>query len=102
MSTLGSSPHASACAACARPISPPPGQTAALFDMFCDLKGATRTPSRAKARHRAVTTGRMRLNKQAGTIEVNDSLTLSGIPELAFRDALGVRSSLDVIVAHYL
>src|SRR5258708_10497559 len=56
MSTLGSSPHASACAACARPISPPPGQTAALFDMFCDLKGATRTPARAKARHSAVTT----------------------------------------------
>ena len=56
MSTLGSSPHASACTACARPISPPPGQTAALFDMFCDLNGATRTPARANARHSAVTT----------------------------------------------
>src|ERR1700722_10385520 len=56
MSTLGSMPHASACTACARPISPPRGQTAALFDMFCDLKGATRTPLRAKARHSAVTT----------------------------------------------
>ena len=29
---------------------PPPGQTAALFDMFCDLKSATRTALRAKAR----------------------------------------------------
>src|ERR1019366_6972805 len=56
MSGLGSSPHAWACTACARPISPPPGQTAALFDMFCDLKGATRTPARANTRHSAVTT----------------------------------------------
>src|SRR5579864_8177988 len=56
MSVLGSSPHASACTACARPISPPPGQTAALFDMFCDLNGATRMPARANARHNAVTT----------------------------------------------
>src|SRR5208283_3926809 len=56
MSRLGSSPHAWACTACARPISPPPGQTAALFDMFCDLKGATRTPARANTRHSAVTT----------------------------------------------
>src|SRR5258707_11505624 len=55
ISTLGSSPHASACTACARPISPPPGQTAELFDMFWDLNGATRTPARANARHSAVT-----------------------------------------------
>src|SRR5271166_672009 len=55
MSRLGSSPHAWACTACARPISPPPGQTAALFDMFCALNGATRTPARANARHSAVT-----------------------------------------------
>jgi predicted helicase len=29
-------------------------------------------------------TGRMRLNKTAGSIEVNNSLTLTGIPEAAF------------------
>ena len=48
-------PAAAACRAWARPISPPPvprspagsGQTAALLDMFCALKGATRTPRRA-------------------------------------------------------
>ena len=42
MSTLGSTPAASACAACARPISPPSAVTEALSAMFCDLKGATR------------------------------------------------------------
>src|ERR1700674_334675 len=56
MSSVGASPHASACIACARPISPPPAHTAELFDMFCDLKGATRTPARAKARPSAATT----------------------------------------------
>src|SRR5262245_40211605 len=56
MSTVGSNPQASACTAWARPISPPPGHTAALLDMFCDLKGATRTPARENARHSAVTT----------------------------------------------
>src|SRR5258708_31924528 len=55
MSRLGSSPHASACTACARPISPPPRRTAELFDMFWDLNGATRTLARANARHSAVT-----------------------------------------------
>src|ERR1700688_1674044 len=56
MSSVGASPQASACFACARPISPPPAHTAELFDMFCDLKGATRTPARAKARPSAATT----------------------------------------------
>src|SRR4029078_3708599 len=40
----GSRPHASACATCARPISPPPTHGYELFDMFCALNGATRTP----------------------------------------------------------
>ncbi len=53
MSTLGSTPAASACAACDRPISPPSAVTAALSAMFCDLKGATRYPARAKRRQRA-------------------------------------------------
>ena len=53
MSTVGSMPAASACAACARPISPPSAVTAALSDMFCALNGATRTPARAKMRQRA-------------------------------------------------
>jgi hypothetical protein len=44
MSTLGGVRHASACNACARPISPPPSATAALLDMFCGLNGRTRTP----------------------------------------------------------
>src|ERR1700679_3084139 len=42
--TVGINPHASDCTACARPISPPSKVTQALFDIFCALKGATRTP----------------------------------------------------------
>src|SRR6266446_5310631 len=56
ISSAGSKPHASAWAACARPISPPPRHTAALLDMFCDLNGATRTPDRANNRQRPATT----------------------------------------------
>src|SRR5690242_7194745 len=53
MSALGSMPAAAAGTACARPISAPSPSTAAVLDMFCALKGATRTPLRAKARHSA-------------------------------------------------
>src|SRR5579875_4131053 len=56
MSTVGSRPQASAWTAWARPISPPPGHTAALLDMFCDLNGATRIPARANSLQRPVTT----------------------------------------------
>src|SRR3954463_4100961 len=56
ISVIGCRPHASACAACARPISPPPGQTIELFDMFCALNGATRRPMRRRYRHTAVAT----------------------------------------------
>src|SRR3954471_8629240 len=55
MSAVGSTPAAAACTAWARPISEPSAQTAALFDMFWALKGATRTPLRAKTRHSAAT-----------------------------------------------
>ena len=51
MSTVGASPHAAACTAVARPISEPSSQTAALFDMFWALNGATRTPCRRSHRH---------------------------------------------------
>ena len=47
----GSTPAAAACIACARPISAPSAVTAELSDMFCALKGATFTPSRASHRH---------------------------------------------------
>src|SRR5438874_689283 len=53
MSAVGATPAAAACTAWARPISAPSAQTAALFDMFCALNGATRTPRRAKMRHSA-------------------------------------------------
>ena len=56
MSTVGSSPAARAWSACARPISPPPGHAAALFDMFCGLKGATESPRRRAARQSPATT----------------------------------------------
>ena len=54
-----STPAAAACMACARPISArrPAGTTAEFSDMFCALKGATRTPCRASHRQiPAVTT----------------------------------------------
>src|SRR5947209_15490817 len=54
--TLGASPAARACIAWARPISPPSTVTAELFDMFCALNGATRTPLRASSRHSPATT----------------------------------------------
>jgi predicted helicase len=46
-------------------------------------------------------TGRMRLSKAARTIEVNNSLTLAGIPEAAFDYVLGTRSALEWIVDQY-
>jgi predicted helicase len=46
-------------------------------------------------------TGRMRLNKEAGAIEVNNSLTLAGIPLQAFDYVLGTRSALEWIVDQY-
>src|SRR3954464_11669265 len=54
--TLGESPAARACIACARPISPPSTVTAELLDMFCALNGATRMPLRANSRHNPATT----------------------------------------------
>src|SRR5438874_2251293 len=49
MCTLGATPAARACTACARPISPPPATTAALFDMFCGLNGRTARPRSLQA-----------------------------------------------------
>lgn len=46
-------------------------------------------------------TGRMQLDKERGSIVVNDSLTLSGIPKEAFNYVLGTRSALDWIVDQY-
>src|SRR5689334_17034218 len=54
--TLGASPAARACMACARPISPPSTVTTELLDMFCALNGATRIPLRASSRHSPATT----------------------------------------------
>src|ERR1700709_1137395 len=48
-------PQASACSACARPISPPSAATAALLDMFCGLNGATLRPRILAARHSPAT-----------------------------------------------
>jgi predicted helicase len=45
--------------------------------------------------------GRMVLDKEAGTIVVNSSLTLEGIPKDAFDYLLGTRSALDWIVDQY-
>jgi hypothetical protein len=64
-------PAASACSACARPISPPSMVTAELSAMFCGLKGATRTPRRCRMRHRRhqhalAGVGSAALNHQAG------------------------------------
>ena len=55
MSREAGTRHARACSACARPISPPSAVTAALLDMFCGLKGRTRSPRRVNARHSPAT-----------------------------------------------
>ena len=43
----------------------------------------------------------MRLDKERGAIEINRSLTLSGIPVAAFDYVLGTRSALEWIVDQY-
>jgi predicted helicase len=43
----------------------------------------------------------MRLDEEHGTIEVNSSLTLSGVPAEAFQYVLGTRSALEWIVDQY-
>ncbi len=53
MSAEGSTPAARAWSDWARPISDPSPQTAALFDMFWALNGATRHPRRANIRQNA-------------------------------------------------
>ena len=53
MRTSGSMRQACACTTWARPISPPSRVTNELSDMFCDLNGATRSPSCRKIRHSA-------------------------------------------------
>lgn len=55
MCTLGAMPAARACNAWARPISPPSAVTAALFDMFCGLKGRTSRPRRVNRRAKPAT-----------------------------------------------
>ncbi len=46
-------------------------------------------------------TGRMRLDKDAGTIEVNSSLTVVGILPQVFDYVLGTRSALEWVVDQY-
>src|SRR5690606_41890001 len=55
MSVWRGTPAARACNACARPIAPPSAVTAALFDMFCGLNGATDRPRLRAARQRPAT-----------------------------------------------
>ena len=55
MCTDGGTPHARACNAWARPISPPSAVTAALLLMFCGLNGRTLSPRRVNARHSPAT-----------------------------------------------
>ncbi len=44
---------------------------------------------------------KMKLSKDKRSLSVNDSLTLSGIPEAAFNYRLGNRSALDWIIDQY-
>ncbi len=55
MATSGSTPAASAWMPWARPISCPDGVTTEFSAMFWPLKGATRTPRRARRRHSPAT-----------------------------------------------
>ena len=55
MKVSGRRRAASACTACARLTSIPSHVTQELLDMFCDLKGHTRTPRSASRRQSPVT-----------------------------------------------
>src|SRR5215470_17174 len=81
MSVCGSTPAASACSACARPISPPSIVTAALFDMFCGLNGSTRRPRRVAAR--------------ASPATMSDLPTSEPAPWIISARAIAIRSELD-------
>jgi len=45
--------------------------------------------------------GRMQLNTATGTVSVNPSLTLTGIPQAAFDYVLGTRSALEWVVDQF-
>jgi predicted helicase len=46
-------------------------------------------------------TGHMKLNAEAGTVEINSSLTLAGIPPQSFDYVLGTRSAIEWVVDQY-
>jgi predicted helicase len=46
-------------------------------------------------------TGHMKLNPEAGTVDINSSLTLAGIPSQAFDYVLGTRSAIEWVVDQY-
>ena len=78
-------PAAAACIACERPISDPSGQTAALFDMFCALNGATRTPRPAKIRQRAAVSRLLPTDELAPWI-MRVRAVIAGLPPHARED----------------
>src|SRR5258708_15518517 len=94
MSVCAATPAACACSACARPISPPSIVTAALFDMFCGLKGSTRCPRRVAARASPATTSDLPTSEPApwiinaramrSALELDAGLGLDARPERMF------------------
>src|SRR5262245_58416022 len=86
MCTLGGARAARACSACARPISPPSSVTAALFDMFCGLNGATLRPRETSAR--------------ASPATISDLPTSEPVPWNMIARA-GMRSELDALLRLY-
>src|SRR5258706_11163340 len=104
MSVCASRTAACACSACARPISPPSIVTAALFDMFCGLKGSTRCPRRVAARASPATMSDLPTSEPApwiinaratrSALELDAGLGLDARPERMFhqrhlRDEVG-------------
>ena len=94
MSMSGVTLQARAWSACARPISPPQGVTAALFDMFCGLKGRTVRPRLVKARHSPAATNDLPASELVpcimiaaiwcGPLELNTLLSFNARPEWMF------------------
>ena len=77
--TLGASPHACACIACARPISPPSVVTTELLLMFCALNGATDTPSRTSQRQMPATSA---LFPASEVVPATSSAPRSAVPSV--------------------
>src|SRR5260370_328836 len=94
MSTDGATSAARACSAWARPISPPSSVTAALFDMFCGLKGRTERTGLASQRHHLIKRQIIVAQRDVELVEHDEAQ--GRIVQQALRDSPGTLAGGDV------